>query len=249
MMQYITITIPSYGLMAVIGAISAVLLLYYKGMVCETDFNFKMSDFGLLCLSASAGCLIGSKIIFGVTQLPDVFENFSFGKLAGAFLMGGFVFYGGLFGAYAGSAVFAKLKKYNVTALLDLITPSFILFHIFGRIGCLFAGCCYGLKLENELVIGNIHFNYFPLQAVEAVFEAVLFILVEKTPLKKHRFKSYISCYAVYRFIAEFFRGDEIRGIWAGLSTSQWISLIVVLSVISFSAMKKINIKRNYDIG
>ena len=35
----------------------------------------------------------------------------------------------------------------------------------------------------------------------------------------------YMLIYPVVRFILEFFRGDEIRGIWFGLSTSQWISI------------------------
>lgn len=245
-MQYITITIPSYGLMAVIGVLCAVILLYYQGMVCETEFNFKMSEFIMLCLSSGLGCLIGSKILFGVTQLPELLADLSIKKIIDVFIMGGFVFYGGLFGAYAGAIVFAKLKKYNVTALLDFITPAFILFHVFGRIGCLLAGCCYGSKLDHELTVLNVHFNYFPLQAVEALFEAIMFVLVQKTPMKKHKFISYISIYAVYRFIAEFFRGDTIRGIWAGLSTSQWISVFVIISAAVYYAVKKIKSKEHF---
>nr|WP_325305722.1 hypothetical protein [uncultured Oscillibacter sp.] len=34
---------------------------------------------------------------------------------------------------------------------------------------------------------------------------------------------------ACFRFVIEFFRGDEIRGIFFGLSTSQWISFMIVL--------------------
>ena len=37
----------------------------------------------------------------------------------------------------------------------------------------------------------------------------------------------YMLIYPVYRFILEFFRGDEIRGFWFGLSTSQWISIFL----------------------
>ena len=35
----------------------------------------------------------------------------------------------------------------------------------------------------------------------------------------------YLYIYAVSRFLLEFIRGDSIRGIWFGLSTSQWVSI------------------------
>lgn len=244
MIPYITLTIPTYGLMAVIGLIAVLIYLYYRLMICENEYDLSMSEFGILCLSSGLGCFIGSRIVFINTQLPILFKEFSFQKLVQILLFGGFVFYGGLFGAYAGVTIFSRVKKYRCVDMLNTITPAFVLFHVFGRIGCLLGGCCYGLKLNPELVIGNIHFRYFPIQAVEAVVELLLFILIQTTSMKKHKFLSYISCYAVYRFGIEFLRGDTERGIWFGLSTSQWISIIVILAVIinvylSVTKMKK----------
>lgn len=239
MMQYFVITIPSYGLMAVIGLLCAATLLYYRGMVCENSFNFEMSDFGLLCLSSGIGCLAGSRLLFVITQIPDILQDFDIRHLAGDLFMGGFVFYGGLFGAYAGVVIYSRIGKYDTMALLDFVTPAFVLFHVFGRIGCLLAGCCYGFELDHELVIGNVHFNYFPLQAVESFVELIFFILLHKTAMKEHKFVSYISCYAVYRFIAEFFRGDSARGFLFGISTSQWVSVIVVIAVIAVTVSKR----------
>ena len=37
----------------------------------------------------------------------------------------------------------------------------------------------------------------------------------------------YMLIYPVVRFILEFLRGDEIRGFLFGLSTSQWISILL----------------------
>ena len=46
--------------------------------------------------------------------------------------------------------------------------------------------------------------------------------------------------YAIFRFFIEFFRGDEIRGIWVGgLSTAQYISVIIVATVITRKIIKK----------
>ena len=45
----------------------------------------------------------------------------------------------------------------------------------------------------------------------------------------------YLILYSAGRFVMEFFRGDEIRGIYGGLSVSQWISLaLLVVLVIRF---------------
>ncbi len=38
----------------------------------------------------------------------------------------------------------------------------------------------------------------------------------------------YLIGYGIERFILEFFRYDSIRGIFFGLSTSQWISIILI---------------------
>jgi phosphatidylglycerol:prolipoprotein diacylglycerol transferase len=38
----------------------------------------------------------------------------------------------------------------------------------------------------------------------------------------------YLIFYSIARFIIEFFRGDVIRGVFFGISTSQWISLILI---------------------
>jgi phosphatidylglycerol:prolipoprotein diacylglycerol transferase len=38
----------------------------------------------------------------------------------------------------------------------------------------------------------------------------------------------------VLRFALEFYRGDLVRGFYMGLSTSQWISLILIAAALSF---------------
>ena len=42
----------------------------------------------------------------------------------------------------------------------------------------------------------------------------------------------YMLIYPVVRFTLEFFRGDEIRGFVLGLSTSQWISIILFAAAV-----------------
>ena len=70
----------------------------------------------------------------------------------------------------------------------------------------------------------------------EFILFIVLFILS-----KKNRdidlLRIYLVIYAVIRFADEFLRGDKIRGIYGGVSTAQWISLII-LFVYGFEYIK-----------
>ena len=122
------------------------------------------------------------------------------------------------------------------------------LFHAFGRIGCFLAGCCYGKKLSTPIVIGTIEFARIPVQIIESMAEFILFIVLFILS-KKNRdidlLRIYLVIYAVIRFADEFLRGDKIRGIYGGVSTAQWISLIILfvygLEYIKGRYSKKVN--------
>ena len=49
----------------------------------------------------------------------------------------------------------------------------------------------------------------------------------------------YLLTYSVIRFFDEFLRGDKIRGFVGPLSTSQFISVILFVAVISVAAVRK----------
>ena len=72
-----------------------------------------------------------------------------------------------------------------------------------------------------------------PTQIISSVFDfahfALLYVITRKS--KKPGFTSalYLIIYGVGRFVIEFFRGDLIRGSVGNLSTSQFISIFVVL--------------------
>lgn len=161
-------------------------------------------------------------------------------KLARTVLAGGFVFYGGLLGALAGNVIFCKVRKYNLDDVMDFTVPAFALFHAFGRVGCFFGGCCYGFKFSGPVYFGNLFYlNYFPMQLVEAAFELIMFFLLKKAPEGK-TLKIYLLSYGVFRFVNEFFRGDAVRGIWFGMSTSQWISLIIIAVYLCLTVRKAV---------
>ncbi len=188
-----------------------------------------------LIVSAVAGMILGSKIVFYLTQLPDMVKNHvTAGTYISKFIEAGYVFYGGVLGAYAGLLVCCKMTHIAQSPVLNFFTPAFAFFHGFGRIGCFCAGCCYGIEVESfGFVMDGV--RRFPVQLAESAFEFLLFaalLIVEKKVEKKKKSPKlsfyYLMIYSFARFNLEFLRGDPIRGIWGPLSTSQWIALAII---------------------
>ncbi|MEZ4432258.1 MAG: prolipoprotein diacylglyceryl transferase [bacterium] len=60
------------------------------------------------------------------------------------FWNGGLVFYGGVIGAILTMIWFLRRERVAFLPMADVIIPSLALGQFFGRLGCLFAGCCWG---------------------------------------------------------------------------------------------------------
>lgn len=141
-----------------------------------------------------------------------------------------------------------KLLQNNMNATLTDALPfipiGIAIAHAFGRLGCFFGGCCYGLPNEDigltcatgtsELL--KMYMNgvkVVPLQLFEMSFlfvlAAVMAVLYFKFKLN-YNFGVYAVAYGIWRFIIEFYRGDD-RGSFLGtaLSPSQIWSIVMVL--------------------
>ena len=145
-------------------------------------------------------------------------------------------FYGGLFGGVVTFLLvyFLYYTKHNSPLLKDVlvIAPASIsLAHAIGRIGCFLNGCCYGKETEEWhgiLFPGHTH-KVIPTQLFEAIFLFVLagfLIFLAFKGVTKYTLIIYMFAYSIFRFIIEFFRGDE-RGQLSGLSPSQYWCLIM----------------------
>ncbi|MGN0469685.1 MAG: prolipoprotein diacylglyceryl transferase [Acutalibacteraceae bacterium] len=246
MCPYIYIVLPSYAVMAFIGGFAILIFTYFRLDKYKIQFTYFLKLF----LISAIACFIGSKILFMLTQLPELFKNFSFQNSVTLIAQSGFVFYGGLFGIIFALYFYTRKDKDLQRRVIKLIVPAVPLFHSFGRIGCFLAGCCYGKEIEPHFVIGDfIEFSRIPVPLFEAVFEFLIFgiiLIIEKKRPNCDTLAVYLISYAVFRFCNEFFRGDEIRGIFFGLSTSQWISLfIVIFYACKFIAKRKKTVKEN----
>jgi len=152
----------------------------------------------------------------------------------------GITFYGGLLGGALSMLVMLwagrKQTSHCIGEWFNIMTQPLIILHIFGRIGCFFAGCCYGKVTESVLGVrfpdietANIFHHgekCYPTQLIEAFALIIILIVVN---YRQNKFFNYLAMYAVLRFIIEFFRGDLRGEIFGCLSPAQVISIIILL--------------------
>ena len=181
--------------------------------------------------------ICGSLLYIFVTYPAEtIWKLIAAGKID-AILGGGIVFYGGLIGGVLGAILGTKIAKCKLSDLEASVVPFIPLGHAIGRIGCLMAGCCYGMEYEGLCAVYYANSvaglppdqGCFPTQLLEALINCgICAYLMYFTKQKKKTYDlifRYLGIYAVVRFLLEFTRGDSIRGIYFGLSSSQWISL------------------------
>ena len=159
------------------------------------------------------------------------------------------MFYGGLLGLLGSVALVAKIKNDELNHIYNYMAPAIPLFHAWARIGCLFAGCCYGKEWNWGVVMAATpDIIRFPVQVAESICNVLIFItllIYEKHHREeKHTLVVYLILYAVCRFILEFFRGDQERGIWGIISTAQIISL-GILFFLCIRVLVKKKVKQN----
>ena len=243
---------PMYGIMAGIGAFAAGIL------ACFLIRRRKMNDNDMLIvlLFIALGVIVGGTLLYAITNIrvvPYLFKVKNFDQLVFilSLLLGGSVFYGGLIGGAITGIVTIKVKKLPLAIYMDIIAVIVPLFHAFARVGCFLGGCCYGIESEfgftahgNELSSAVNDVSRFPVQLLESALNLVIFavlLMLYKRVQENGGFFSgklvfcYLFMYSIVRFSDEFLRGDAVRGFIFGISTSQFISIILfVISVTAF---------------
>ena len=230
--------LPTYWLMSIIGIVAVVIYV----AINRTRWGLKTDDLIHILILGIIGAIIGSKLLYLITMLPVIMANFkkiiSDLVLLKMILTQGAVFYGGLFGALLSIWIYCRKYSVSFKTVSMMIAACLPLFHCFGRIGCFCAGCCHGAEAS-----WGIEFTHsisapngvalIPVQLFESAANLLIFIfIVLFQRYSKHPDRSlsiYLVSYAACRFILEFLRGDLIRGIFFGLSTSQWISIGILV--------------------
>lgn len=236
-----------YGTMIVLGLAAGSVIGYIQLKRQGKDFN----DFILLASIGGLFGIIGAKILY----LAVSWENIDFSRLGepaylSALMSGGFVFYGGLIGGFAGLFVCKKCLHIDVISYLNCAIACLPAVHGFGRIGCSLAGCCYGIPytgpgavIYEHSLIAPEGVSLFPVQLTEACLDfviAALLLILSKKLTGTKGIQLYIVFYAAARFILEFFRYDAAeRGVFGGISTSQYISLLLLAAVLGWHFLER----------
>lgn len=223
------------------------LLFLYNRIDC-LEMSFK--HFILYLVGGVLGLLVGSRILFVIGILPSI-EKISLSVIGHYLLQGGIVFYGGMLGLLFGIFVVAKCRKESPCVMLNFISPAIPLFHGFARLGCLFSGCCYGIPCGwGVRMLQSPDIVRFPVQLLESICDFLIFIGIyiyqKKSKDGNHALEIYLCAYAICRFVLEFFRGDTVRGLWMfGISTSQIISVLILLVLLVVNCKRKFSCKNH----
>jgi phosphatidylglycerol---prolipoprotein diacylglyceryl transferase len=163
------------------------------------------------------GGVLGARLLYIATYWRESFADQPWSEL---FMIqrGGLVYYGGLIGASLAVILFARWKKIPLWKLADVLTPSIALGSMFGRIGCLMNGCCFGRPCAMPWAIrfpddhSTQGLPVHPTQLYDALLNLGLYLglawLFRRRKFDGQVFAVYLLGYAVTRSIVEAFRGD-----------------------------------------
>ncbi len=230
--------LPTYGFLLVVG-IGLALLLAARRADSVGLPGATVADVALWIVLWG---LAGAKVLLLLTQ-PSMLTS-----LAGwwGLLRAGGVFYGGFIGAALAAVVLFRRHRLPFLAVADVLAPSLALGHVFGRLGCFAAGCCYGATCHAPWAVvftdpaaatisgTPLGVPLHPTQLYEASFNLANYVflawLFHRRPPAGTVLGTYLLSYGLARFVIEFFRGDPDRGFLFGgaVSTSQAIAAVAV---------------------
>jgi phosphatidylglycerol:prolipoprotein diacylglycerol transferase len=248
LLNFGSFTIYSYGFFVASAFVTVILYLSCsikksKQKIISQDELFSLFVY-LLIIS-----IVGARFFFVLINLNEfilypigIFEVWH----------GGFVYYGGLIAAIVFMSLYVRRKKISLFKLADLFAPALPLGHTIGRMGCFFAGCCYGkestlpwaIAFTNEHSMNITKVCLHPTQLYEALGNFLLFLFLHFYSKKKHRngmlLVIYFLGYAVLRFVIEFFRGDHERMQYFSFSIAQIMSVFLfVIGVFIITCRKE----------
>jgi phosphatidylglycerol:prolipoprotein diacylglycerol transferase len=230
--------VHSYGVMMALAFLAGLVTATRRARLVNVHADI-IADVTMWLL---VGGIIGARVVYVTTYWKQEFADQPFSEI---FMVqhGGLVYYGGLIGSTIAGIIYLAWKKAPIWKIADIMAPSIALGCVFGRIGCLLNGCCYGYACDLPWAIkfpenNPSHPPTFPVHPTE-VYDALLNLILYLglAWLFRHRrtfdgkiFALYLMVYAIFRSIAEHFRGDyPADHIHAGITSAQLLSIPMFL--------------------
>lgn len=233
------LTVHTYGFFVALGVLAGIFLARQESIRLGMDAD-RVVD---VCFYIVIAAIVGSRLFYVFTNIKffiaspvEIFKIWN----------GGLVFYGGFIGAIMVMIVFIKRYRLDLGKFCDVGAVSLPLGHFLGRIGCFFAGCCYGktcdlpwdIVFQHPDSLAPLNIALHPTQIYSSISNLIIFLFLFFYRTRKsfdgQLFWIYVIFYGINRSIIELFRGDYRGGdIFGLLSISQTIGIMsVVIAVI-----------------
>jgi phosphatidylglycerol:prolipoprotein diacylglycerol transferase len=181
--------------------------------------------------------LTGTRMLWRLAAA--VRDKVRFGRTAGQV---GFVSWGALVGLLLMTPVFVRITGRSPYLCFDAVFPALMVAHVFGRIGCMFYGCCYGKETVTSIRLQyrhpalkavrerRVHPEALrPVQLYSALYGGLTAALVygiwyiRPLPIGVPAALSAIL-YGFCRLSEEWLRVQRVQ-LWAGISPAQMVAL------------------------
>lgn len=232
------LTVYSYGVLLAAAYLGGLQFALVRARRRGLD-PARIMDLGIYIIVSA---LLGAKLLLVVVDI-DHFVRAPWDLLS--LMRSGGVFYGGLILAVIVGLWYVRRHALPTWTVADIAAPGIAFGHVLGRMGCFLAGCCYGrptdlpwgvvftspLARQNVGTPLGVHLH--PTQLYEAGAELVILVLLlvfegKGRPFPGRTFWGYMLAYGASRFVIEMFRGDPRGMVFGSVSTSQFISLLIV---------------------
>jgi phosphatidylglycerol:prolipoprotein diacylglycerol transferase len=231
------ITVYTYGVLLAAAYLLGLKFAMVRARARGLD-QTRVLDLGIYIIISA---LLGAKLLLLFTNWRAFLDN---PRELLTLVWSGGVFYGGLILAVIVALLYIRRIGLPLWTTCDVFAPGIALGHVIGRFGCFFAGCCYGkptnlpwgITFTDPFAAINVgtplNLPLHPTQLYEAGAEALILLVLLATESRGRRFPGrtfwmYVMLYGISRYVIEIFR-DDPRGMIAGFSTSQFISILLV---------------------
>jgi prolipoprotein diacylglyceryltransferase len=248
------VLLPDYFLLA---AVAAVLTSLIALRLADRDGASRVHAARALAF-AYVAALLGGYVFEAVRAVPAAVIAGSWRPI----LHAGRAAYGGLLGASLAATLYLAAVREPIVPFFDRVAIGCGLTFALVRTGCFLAGCDYGaptaapwgVRFPPGSVAAVDHFRrgfvphgaaslpVHPTQLYEAALgllaAALASVVIRKRDARDGlAFATFLTTYAIGRFLIEFLRADDDRGHALELSTAQWVSLAIVSGLV-FAALR-----------
>ncbi len=224
--------INAYGTLILLGGLLSASGFWWDAKARGVSRGETASFFVDFYLAIVVGAFVGGRLLHVLTMPSEYVAD---PRRVLVFDGTGFVFFGSLAAIIGSWVILARRHHTRFSTIADLAATWMPLAHAFGRLGCFFAGCCWGaptdaalgLQFPAESVVyqadpslraGDHTVDLVPVQLLESIG-----LLVLASVLAIVRFRNgveppwrqagrYALGYGLLRLFTEALRGDDTRG-------------------------------------